>query len=273
MEPVKYQLSKREYVITTALKFWCRKRILLINSVLLIMFFVCLIPDPPLYSTAIFVIACIILFPIIHLSLLIKITKANPNFVTSEKTLIIDKDGIKVSTATTSSSMNWSVFKKWSEDNKYIFLYYNNLQSSFIPKRTFTNEQLAEIKTLLADKIQPSSKEILKNEKRYGLLPFFISFASLVISIFPFLMYPLTRSERISIERFQQIWHGPLHFPLWVWIPGFILALVSLNMVSGSRDILRKIVVWIFSLLAIIMAMLWAISATVVLIQTIHRSS
>ena len=156
MEPVKYQLTKREYVITLVLDFWRRKRILFANTILLIMVFICFLLDPPLYNWAIFIIAWFIFAPLFHLHLLNKIVKSDPDLFTSEKTLSFDDDGIKASSITTSLSMNWSVFKKWTENRKYIFLHYNVLQPSIIPKRAFTNEQLIEFKKLLADKIRPS---------------------------------------------------------------------------------------------------------------------
>jgi hypothetical protein len=95
-------------------------------------------------------------------------------------------------------------------------------------------------------------------KRNYGVLPFFLSLISMVISTLFYFLPLFERAGAISIECFQQIWCSPVHFFLWGWIPGFVLALVSLNMVSGSQDLLRKIIVWIFSLLAIILAMEWA---------------
>jgi hypothetical protein len=89
------------------------------------------------------------------------------------------------------------------------------------------------------------------NERNYGVLPIFLSLVALVISAFPFFLPPLARSGVISYECFKLI------LP-WGWILGFILALSSLNMVSGSRGLLRKIAVWVFSLLTITEAMIWA---------------
>jgi hypothetical protein len=83
----------------------------------------------------------------------------------------------------------------------------------------------------------------------YGILPFFLSLIAMVISTLFFFLLAFAREGAISYEY--------LMLP-WGWIPGFVLALVSLNMVSGSQDLLRKIIVWIFSLLAIALATLWA---------------
>jgi hypothetical protein len=156
MEPVKYQLTKSEFAITSARRFWCRKKMLFLHSLVLLIFFVCLIPNPPLYSTAIFLLAYFIFIPIIHLGILYKLAIAHPDLFTSEKTLIIGDDGIKVITTNLSSNVSWSAYKKWTEDNKYIFLHYDNVQAAFVPKRAFTSEQLMEFKTLLAEKTQPA---------------------------------------------------------------------------------------------------------------------
>ncbi|MGA2171644.1 MAG: hypothetical protein ABSG82_01345 [Sedimentisphaerales bacterium] len=88
-------------------------------------------------------------------------------------------------------------------------------------------------------------------KRNYGILPFFLSFIAMVISTLFFFLPLFARVGIISYECSNLI------LP-WGWILGFVLALVSLYMVSGSKDLLRKIIVWIFSLLAIILATLWA---------------
>jgi hypothetical protein len=92
-------------------------------------------------------------------------------------------------------------------------------------------------------------------KRNYGVLPFFLSLVALVISDGFFILATLARAGTISDECFNLI------LP-WGWIPGFVLALVSLNMVSGSQDLFRKVIVWIFSLLAITEATIWAVIAT-----------
>jgi hypothetical protein len=104
-------------------------------------------------------------------------------------------------------------------------------------------------------------EEFYMAKRNYGVLPFFLSLVSMVISTCPFTLLQFARSGRISIECFRQIWGSPVHLSLWGWIPCLVLALVSLYMVSGSQDLLRKIIVWIFSLLAMIEVMLWASTA------------
>jgi hypothetical protein len=92
-------------------------------------------------------------------------------------------------------------------------------------------------------------------KRNYGVLPFFLSLTALVISAGFFILPVPARAGTISDKWFKLI------LP-WGWIPGFVLALVSLNMVSGSQSLLRKAAVWVFSLLAITEAIIWAALAT-----------
>lgn len=151
MEPVKYQFTKREYVIDMALRFWCRKSILSTYIPLLMIF--AIFAYLPLYRY--YLIAIVIFAPLISLYLINKNVKDNPHLV-AEKTLNINENGIKESSVKNIIKLSWSFYKKWSEDNKYIFLYHDDLPLSIIPKRAFTNEQLMEFKTLLSEKIRPS---------------------------------------------------------------------------------------------------------------------
>jgi len=95
-------------------------------------------------------------------------------------------------------------------------------------------------------------------KRNYGILPFFLSLIAIPISTLAFLLPPFLRAGVISIDRFQLICGSPVHFSLWGWLLGFVLAIVSLYMISGTRDILRKVIPWIFSLLAITGSLMWA---------------
>jgi hypothetical protein len=156
MEPVKYQLSKCEFIVVTAIRFWCRKGIILAQMTLLVMAVACWFLEPPPNSFAIFLTVCFVFLPIASLRRLSILVKSNPGLFVSEVSLNADSNGIKVNSAVASSSLNWSAFKKWTENSKYIFVLLGDFQALTIPKRAFTNEQLTEFKTLLSDKIRSS---------------------------------------------------------------------------------------------------------------------
>jgi hypothetical protein len=156
MELVKYQLSKREFIVVTALRFMCRRGFILAEFILLIMAITFWFRESSPNSFAIFLTVCLVFMPIFLFRRLNIIVKSNPGLFVSEVALSVDSDGIKVNSAITSSSLNWSVFKKWTENSKYIFLYLGDFHAMTVPKRAFTNEQLIEFKTLLADKIRSS---------------------------------------------------------------------------------------------------------------------
>jgi hypothetical protein len=155
MEPVKYQLTKREFVTVMTLRFWCQKEMIILIMIAIVCIITSWLVESPPHIDTICLALVFISLPILSMLSFNKIAKTSPDLSVSEKTLIADNDGIKATTATTSSSVNWSVFKKWIENSNYIFLHYNNLRFAIIPKRAFTNEQLTEFKTLLSEKIGP----------------------------------------------------------------------------------------------------------------------
>lgn len=95
------------------------------------------------------------------------------------------------------------------------------------------------------------------DENRYGVWVFILALIALFISTLPFTLTLLENSEVISRECSQRILLGPVALFLWGWLLGLVLAVVSLVMVRRSKDLLIKIIVWVFSSLAIIAALLW----------------
>ena len=117
------------------------------------------------------------------------------------------------------------------------------------------------------------------NEKRYNALPFLLALASLatlsssfILFILAFLEsgFPLGEDEGILVDDMTTI---AKYLFFMGWIPGLVLAIFSLVMLRHSQSLLRKISVWIFSALAIIASLLWAIWAIVVFIETFLRPS
>jgi len=111
---------------------------------------------------------------------------------------------------------------------------------------------------ILTLQIIPFSEEIYMNEYRYGILPFFLSLAALAISILFFTLPMLARSGIIADESFRQIWWSSIGLSLWGWIPGLVLAVITLGMLRRSRYLLRNIIVSSFSTIALIFSLIWA---------------
>ena len=156
MEPVKYQLSKHEFVLATANRFLLRKKNIIAQTVLFMMAVIWWIMEIPPVEVAFIIILIPVFLPIFMFFRINKIVKSNPNLFVSEITLLADNNGIKSTSSVVSSALNWSAFKKWTETKKYIFIYLADFQAMTVPKRAFTNEQLMEFKALLAEKIRPS---------------------------------------------------------------------------------------------------------------------
>jgi hypothetical protein len=156
MEPVKYQLSKREYVYATAFRFMRRREFVLteITAIILAIAF-WFLKSAPAGFAILFTVASVSM-PLTPFYWANRIVKTNPSFFLSEITLIPNSNGIRVVSETGSSDSPWSVFKKWTETNKFFFLQCSDLHSQIIPKRAFTSEQLTEFKKLLSDKIRSS---------------------------------------------------------------------------------------------------------------------
>jgi len=156
MEPVKYKLSKQEFVHIIAFRYMSTKKFIIAEIVLLILTLISMLMELSIFSYGLVPLVLMVCLPFFIFYQLTKSVNTNPDLFTSEKILNIENEGIKVKSANISSNINWSFFKKWTENNKYIFLYSGNSLPSIIPKRAFTIEQLTEFKTLLSEKIRPS---------------------------------------------------------------------------------------------------------------------
>ncbi len=156
MEPVKYQLSKREFVIDGFL--YCLRSqpyilIFLISLAATLMGF--------LFwnlASVIFIIisaSITIIIPLWLLWVCLMTVKNYPEWF-NEIFIQLDEIGITTITIAYKNTYYWNALKKWSENRKHIFIYISKQRNLFIPKRAFTNEQLMEFKTLLSEKIRPS---------------------------------------------------------------------------------------------------------------------
>ena len=189
MGPVKYQLSKREYVFIATLNLWRQKRMVFYLLLLIALLIISWSVEVPTYSYVVSVVIVFICLPLSTVFHFNKIVKTNPDLFTSETTLSADSEGIKLNYAAKSSALNWSVFKKWTANNKYILLHYDTLQPSVIPKRAFTNEQLTEFKNLLSEKIWPFPGDKWTSDERYAKRAVVLAVTSFILSS-PFLTLP-----------------------------------------------------------------------------------
>jgi hypothetical protein len=156
MEPIKYQLSKRDYVIGLSMVSWRRREFILCEILALIMAFAFWFLESAPEGLAVLFTAISIIFPLVPLYAVNRTVKTNPSAFLSEVTFAADIYGLRTNTVNGSSNLKWSLFKKWSQLGKFIFLQISDRQWLIIPKSAFTNEQLTEFKTLLSEKIRPS---------------------------------------------------------------------------------------------------------------------
>lgn len=91
---------------------------------------------------------------------------------------------------------------------------------------------------------------------RYGVIIFLISLAALIISTLPVSLILLENMELISEDDRHRIVNALL---LWGWMLGLFLAVFSLSKVRRINYLLIKIPVWIFSPIAILFCLFWAI--------------
>ncbi len=100
------------------------------------------------------------------------------------------------------------------------------------------------------------------DEGRYGVMIFLLSLAALIISSLPLSFILLESLEMISEDDRHRIVDALL---LWGWLLGLFLAAFSIFKVRRISDLLVKIPVWIFSSLAILFSLLWALLVLIAL--------
>ncbi|MGD0077118.1 MAG: hypothetical protein ABSB91_00670 [Sedimentisphaerales bacterium] len=100
------------------------------------------------------------------------------------------------------------------------------------------------------------------DEGRYGVMIFLLSLAALIISSLPVSLTLLESLEMISEDDRHRIVDALL---LWGWLLGLFLAAFSIFKVRRISNLLVKIPVWIFSSLAILFSILWALLVLIAL--------
>jgi hypothetical protein len=273
MEPVKYQFSRREYVLATAIRFMHRREFVLAEITVITMAIAFwFLQSAPAGFAIIFTVASVSM-PLTPFYWANRIVKTNPSFFLSEIKLIPNSDGIRVVSETGSSDLQWSAFKKRSETNKFFFLQCSDMHGMTIPKRTFTDIQLLEFKTLLAEKIQPLSKEMQTNKKQYGALPLFLSLISLVLSALPLTIdFILETFDSFSS---QCVFYLPFlpYLMLFAWIPALVIAVFAFKMSRHTKNMFLRIANRILSFMALCIASLWAILVIIaMLVSLFHRT-
>jgi hypothetical protein len=233
MEPVKYQFTKREFVVVTTIRFWCQKRLVLYQLILIALIIISWSVEAPTYSYVVCLVVVFICLPMSTVCHFNKIAKANPEQFTSETTLSADSDGIKVNSAVKSSSLNWPIFKKWTENKKYIFLYLGDFEAVTILKRAFTNEQLMEFKTFLSEKIWPFPGDTRTNDEHYAKHALILALTALVFATSPVTMSILLAFFDICIKGCTFLKSVFAFLAIFGWIPGLVIAIIAHKM--GKR--------------------------------------
>lgn len=218
MEPVKYQLSKREFITVTELRFYGQKRISFYQLILMVLIILSYSMEGPTFLNVACFAIIFFCFPILTVYYSNKIVKDNPELFVSETTLSADNDGIKVISSFKSSELNWPLFKKWTENRKYIFLYLGHLQALTVPKRAFTNEQLMEFKTLLSEKIWPFPGETRTTNERYARRALILAVTSFILSNSPLILPFIGIFFEVVIKS---------EFPRYIFVPLVLLGLLS----------------------------------------------
>ena len=142
MPTIDYQLSRSELIFTGTLRKLGRLRTLIgIGLIFLAGVFLVVLGDAA-RILGWFLIAYVVLFPILLARAAQQFLGANPvftaktRFTFNEAGIISDANGIR-------SERSWDSFKSWSHSNKYFFLHTDNLGTAVtVPKRAFTEPEL-----------------------------------------------------------------------------------------------------------------------------------
>jgi YcxB-like protein len=142
MPTIDYQLTKRELIFTGTLRKLGRPRTLIgIGGIFLVGVFLVIVGYPA-RILGWFLIAYVILFPVLLARAGQQFINANPVF-TSQTHLTFTDSGIVSEASGLRSERPWASFQSWSHSDKYFFLHTDNLGTAVtVPKRAFTESQM-----------------------------------------------------------------------------------------------------------------------------------
>lgn len=152
MTTVEYQLTKRELVLSGTLRKLRQMRIILGMIWFLLCALLLLMAGNPFRILGWFLLAYVLLIPLIMMRAIHQQISANPVF-TSKTELSFGESGILSSADGIKSERSWQSLKSWSQSKDHFFLHTDNLGTAVtIPKRAFTDQQLelflAEVKKI-----------------------------------------------------------------------------------------------------------------------------
>jgi hypothetical protein len=98
------------------------------------------------------------------------------------------------------------------------------------------------------------------NDNRKVILSFLLALASLaaLASFFLLFVKPLLEKGFPNQTPYEQTWSFSGRLFLVGWFPGFVLAIASISLLRRLQGLHRTIPIWILSVLAIIVSLLWA---------------
>ena len=243
----------------SAIRYWSQKVIILseITSLVLAVQFWFIGSAP--YAFALFLIMALVVIPFVPPYLINRAVTNNPELFLSETTLIPDNDKIQINDTNSQIDLKWETINRWFETARYIFVICPGSRGLIIPKRTLSNMQYIEFKTLLYEKIRPSPKNIQPNEYRYGFLPLVLSLVSLFIIFLPLTLdYLLGIFNSLSNKCFLYI---PVlaYLTIFSWLPALITAIFTFKMSRRTKNMLLGNINQIFSFMALFVSLLFSI--------------
>ena len=142
MATIEYELSKRELILTGTLRKLGRTRTLIGIGLIFLAGAFLLFFGESYRVLGWFLVAYVIVFPILVARATQQQINANPAF-TSRTTLTFTETGITSVVNGIRSDRPWDSLQSWSHSNKYFFLHVDKLGTAItIPKRAFTESQL-----------------------------------------------------------------------------------------------------------------------------------
>jgi hypothetical protein len=103
------------------------------------------------------------LFLVASLALGVKVYVAEPirirramrrrSHIRGENVLVLNDDGVESTFATGKTQLQWRAYSKYNETTQFFVLHLSSTQSTFIPKRVMSPQQMVELRTMLSAQI------------------------------------------------------------------------------------------------------------------------
>ena len=152
MHEIEYTYRKGELIWESAKICWKRREYILTLSLFILVFLalaVATIYDRDLWAWTVIAVnlpIAIFLSPLYWARRALNSSRAS---FPLKNTLRFDKHGITIVGQLTRHELPWQTFVKWREDDNYFLLYQTFLNAVIVPKRAFTQEQMADFRSCL----------------------------------------------------------------------------------------------------------------------------